>query len=337
MKVIQNWFIMNDRPRHILGVFLSIYIHVLVIGIFLGLSVLAKPEILEIREISFIDLTVEPETEVIKKPVIKKKNRFQRLFSKKSDDSQILKDRVEKPINDKPVTPGRRLDMKRKQAPINLARNDPVRLSKSKTSDILKISPAKGTQTNKKIVPAPTPINIVPAPTPINLHQKNNLKLSGTTLKLSGTTRKHNLPTAKTPKLQISLAKKELNIEPEKSEKQPQLFQQPSKNLQLTPAGLKKSRTFITGQLASRKILHKSTPKFPLWAKKQGVGATISMNFTVMEDGRVKENIVVVRTSGSKGWDDAVKQALKEWRFAPLSTKGRMDQTGVIYFQFVID
>ena len=328
MKVIQNWFIMNDRPRHILGVFLSIYIHVLVIGIFFGLSVFVKPEILEIREISFIDLTVEPETEVIKKPVIKKKNRSQRLFSKKSDDAQILKDRVEKPINDKPVTPGRRLDMKRKQAPINLAQNAPVMLSKSKTSDILKISPAKGTKTNKKTVPAPTPIN---------LHQKNNLKLSGTTLKLSGTTRKHNLPTAKTPKLQISLAKKELNIEPEKSKKQPQLFQQPSKILQLTPAGLKKSRTFITGKLASRKILHKSTPKFPLWAKKQGVGATISMNFTVMEDGRVKENILVVRTSGSKGWDDAVKQALKEWRFAPLSTKGRRDQTGVITFQFVID
>lgn len=321
MKVIQNWFIMNDRPRHILGVFLSIYIHVLVIGIFLGLSVLAKPEILEIREISFIDLTVEPETEVIKKPVIKKKNRFQRLFSKKSDDAQILKDRVEKPINDKSITPGRRLDMKRKQAPINLAQNAPVMLSKSKTSDILKISPAKGTQTNKKIVPAPTPIN---------LDQKNNLKLSGTT-------RKHNLPTTKTPKPQISLAKKKLNIEPEKSEKQPQPFQQPSKNLQLTPAGRKKSRTFITGQLASRKILHKSTPKFPLWAKKQGVGATISMNFTVMEDGRVKENILVVRTSGSKEWDDAVKQALKEWRFAPLSTKGRRDQTGVITFQFVID
>lgn len=172
MKVIQNWFIMNDRPRHILGVFLSIYIHVLVIGIFLGLSVLVKPEILEIREISFIDLTVEPETEVIKKPVIKKKNLFQRQFSKKSDDSQILKDRVEEPINDKSITPGRRLDMKRKQAPINLAQNDPVMLSKSKTSDILKISPAKGTQTNKKIVPAPTPINIVSAPTPINLDRK---------------------------------------------------------------------------------------------------------------------------------------------------------------------
>lgn len=312
---------MNDRPRHILGVFLSIYIHVLVIGIFLGLSVLAKPEVLEIREISFIDLTVEPETEVIKKPVIKKKNLFQRQFSKKSDDAQILKDRVEKPINDKSITPGRRLDMKRKQAPINLARNAPVMLSKSKTSDILKISPAKGTQTNKKIVPAPTPIN---------LDRKNNLKLSGTT-------RKHNLPTTKTRKPQISLAKKKLNIEPEKSEKQPQPFQQPSKNLQLTPAGLKKSRTFITGQLASRKILHKSTPKFPLWAKKQGVGATISMNFTVMEDGRVKENILVVRTSGSKEWDDAVIQALKEWRFAPLSTKGRRDQTGVITFQFVID
>lgn len=312
---------MNDRPRHILGVFLSIYIHVLVIGIFLGLSVLAKPEVLEIREISFIDLTVEPETEVIKKPVIKKKNLFQRQFSKKSDDAQILKDRVEKPINDKSITPGRRLDMKRKQAPINLAQNAPVMLSKSKTSDILKISPAKGTQTNKKIVSAPTPIN---------LDRKNNLKLSGTT-------RKHNLPTTKTRKPQISLAKKKLNIEPEKSEKQPQPFQQPSKNLQLTPAGRKKSRTFITGQLASRKILHKSTPKFPFWAKKQGVGATISMNFTVMEDGRVKENILVVRTSGSKEWDDAVIQALKEWRFAPLSTKGRRDQTGVITFQFVID
>ena len=99
----------------------------------------------------------------------------------------------------------------------------------------------------------------------------------------------------------------------------------------------KKTQTYITGPLANREIIDKTVPSFPLWAKAQGVGASISLRFTVMENGTVKENIIVERTSGSSEWDQLVVQSLKKWKFAALDQSDiRHDQTGMITFQFVI-
>jgi TonB family protein len=56
-----------------------------------------------------------------------------------------------------------------------------------------------------------------------------------------------------------------------------------------------------------------------------------------MENGTVKENVIIERTSGSLQWDQMVIAALKNWEFVALPGKGlRQDQTGVITFQFVI-
>ena len=56
-----------------------------------------------------------------------------------------------------------------------------------------------------------------------------------------------------------------------------------------------------------------------------------------MENGNVKENVIVERTSGSSDWDQLVIQSLKKWKFIALNNSGiRNDQTGVITFQFVI-
>ena len=97
------------------------------------------------------------------------------------------------------------------------------------------------------------------------------------------------------------------------------------------------TQTIITGVLANRKILKKVIPPFPRWAKMQGISATISLNFTVMENGVVKENVIVNRTSGSLQWDKIVIAALKNWQFVPLDNKGiREDQSGVITFQFIL-
>ena len=83
--------------------------------------------------------------------------------------------------------------------------------------------------------------------------------------------------------------------------------------------------------------MDKVIPQFPYWAKNKGVGATISLRFTVMQNGVVKETVIVERTSGSLQWDQMVISALKKWTFVPLKSGGlRQDQTGVITFQFVI-
>ena len=99
----------------------------------------------------------------------------------------------------------------------------------------------------------------------------------------------------------------------------------------------KETQTIITGALANREILEKVIPQFPYWARTKGVGATISLRFTVMENGIVKETVIVERTSGSLQWDQMVISALKQWKFVPLKSGGlRQDQSGVITFQFVI-
>ncbi|MCG8607366.1 energy transducer TonB, partial [bacterium] len=88
---------------------------------------------------------------------------------------------------------------------------------------------------------------------------------------------------------------------------------------------------------SAREIFQKDIPSFPRFAKRKGVGTTITLQFTVLPNGQVRENTAVVRTSGSAAWDDVVIRSLKRWRFTPLADGVRQDQTGTITFQFVID
>ena len=112
---------------------------------------------------------------------------------------------------------------------------------------------------------------------------------------------------------------------------------EPKKPMDMGNMKPRQTETFISGPLANRKIINKIVPPFPRWAKTKGVGATIALRFTVMEDGSIRENVLVERTSGSREWDQLVIAALKKWQFAALETNGaRKDQTGVITFQFVI-
>ena len=119
------------------------------------------------------------------------------------------------------------------------------------------------------------------------------------------------------------------------SEIQPEEFSYLIKELKsLIP---KETQTIITGDLANREIVEKVIPQFPYWAKTKGVGATIALRFTVMQNGIVKETVIVEKTSGSLQWDQMVISALKKWKFVPITSGGlRQDQTGVITFQFVI-
>ncbi len=97
----------------------------------------------------------------------------------------------------------------------------------------------------------------------------------------------------------------------------------------------KKTLFEIVGPLANREIIHKVVPKYPEWAKRQGVDAAVSLHFVVLSNGNVKRNIYVERTSGYSKLDRLVIDALSKWVFAALEKKfyGK-EQWGVITFYF---
>lgn len=318
-KVREIWqlLVSNTRSRHVLGTALSILFHVVVIGFYFLLASLEQAEILEIREITFVDESFNPP-----------KPRPSETPPPEQEERQTDTPTYSAAENSKPdaVTPeafaiGERLDMTRQQAPINLSKNSPIAPAKS-NSDILSVSPALGKQTDSKVVHASAPIN---------LGRNDSLQPAPHSAQPS-------LELNKPGKRNIVMAKRDMPIQARSSDQASTSLKRPDRQPAATSSDPKTTSTVITGQLADREIVHKVVPEFPLWARKQGVGASVALSFAVMENGRVKENVIVVQTSGASQWDDAVIETLKKWRFAPLDTNGgRRDQTGVIVFQFVIE
>jgi TonB family protein len=88
----------------------------------------------------------------------------------------------------------------------------------------------------------------------------------------------------------------------------------------------------LAGPVADRELLSHVTPEYPEWAKSEGVEASVTLHFLVLPDGRVKENVLVDRTSGFGDFDENAVIALRQWRFAPASGPG--EQWGSITFNF---
>lgn len=97
-----------------------------------------------------------------------------------------------------------------------------------------------------------------------------------------------------------------------------------------TVARAAKPMFLITGPLQNRKILFQQKPP-P--ADENG---SVLLQFTVSPEGHVKDNILVVRTSGNPRMDEMAVQALRAWKFAPLPTDQWRDETGTITFNFEV-
>ena len=91
----------------------------------------------------------------------------------------------------------------------------------------------------------------------------------------------------------------------------------------------------IRGPLSRRTVLRRTIPSYPEWAEKEGIEAGVSVHFVVLSNGKVKDNIYVVRTSGYPVMDKLVMDTLSHWQFAPL--KGDLygkEEWGVLTFYF---
>jgi len=94
----------------------------------------------------------------------------------------------------------------------------------------------------------------------------------------------------------------------------------------------------IRGPLSGRAILYKDIPSYPEWAEKEGIEAGVSVHFVVLSNGKVKDNIYVVRTSGYPVLDKLVMEALRNWEFACLQGDlyGK-EEWGVLTFYFSLE
>ncbi len=105
-----------------------------------------------------------------------------------------------------------------------------------------------------------------------------------------------------------------------------------------TVAEVKKAPVEISGPLEKRKVKAAYVPQYPLWAKKQGIEADVSLRFFVNPEGSVTQDIAVVITSGYKELDQLCIESLKKWIFVPLdASEPQVDQWGIIKIRFRLE
>jgi TonB family protein len=88
----------------------------------------------------------------------------------------------------------------------------------------------------------------------------------------------------------------------------------------------------LVGQVADRALLSHVKPVYPEWAKQEGVEASVTIYFLVLPDGRVKENVLVDKTSGFGDFDENAVEAIRKWRFEAVSST--KEQWGSITFNY---
>ncbi|MCX7698117.1 MAG: TonB family protein [Candidatus Goldbacteria bacterium] len=97
----------------------------------------------------------------------------------------------------------------------------------------------------------------------------------------------------------------------------------------------KKQALLIQGDIAGRPILVAKKPTYPLWAQQQGLEASVTIYFVVRPDGTVKDNLIIERSSGYPELDQLAKEALLQFKFAPIS--GSDEQSGYATFRFMLE
>lgn len=92
----------------------------------------------------------------------------------------------------------------------------------------------------------------------------------------------------------------------------------------------------IEGPLKDRKVVSADIPKFPEWARTQGMmEAEVAIRFNVDAEGSVMPGMRVERTSGYGRLDRLCMDSLKNWTFVPAPGSGA--QWGVITFRFILE
>ncbi|TPW19139.1 MAG: hypothetical protein FD126_2989, partial [Elusimicrobia bacterium] len=100
---------------------------------------------------------------------------------------------------------------------------------------------------------------------------------------------------------------------------------------------VKKNAVEIEGPLSNRRVVARSLPQFPDWAREMGlVEAEVAIKFYVTPEGAVVgDSLRVERTSGYGRLDRLAMDHLKVWKFQPKAISG--NEWGVITFRFLLE
>jgi len=116
---------------------------------------------------------------------------------------------------------------------------------------------------------------------------------------------------------------------------QPQADSKPQQAVAEVKLDTKGVNMTITGQIQGRKILKSVAAVYSSQAKKKGWEGVVAVHFTVLADGRVKDNMYFDQTSVHRDLNKAAMAAIKQFRFAPLpSDQAAIEQWGVITIVF---
>jgi TonB family protein len=87
----------------------------------------------------------------------------------------------------------------------------------------------------------------------------------------------------------------------------------------------------LSGPILGREVLSSRPPEYPAAARQQGWQGSVSVYFTVSEDGSIKK-VFVEKASPYQVLDRAAKRCLEHWRFSPKP--GADEQWGVLTIVF---
>lgn len=288
-----------------LGIIISVIIHILLFILLSGSSRRASMEYDDIKEVTFIDQSYRPEVaKVLSKGSIWGETRETYTESTPSSFGGDI------------VTPAIDLDTKldRSQAKIDLDRY----LTSEGVGDVVRIGNAKnGTMKSTDEILAEKPISLA----------KNLPRGAGGEGGIGGAGsigRKADVPTIKIDKKPPP---------PKVTEISKQVEKQVEEKLKVDKT---ETQFSLAGPIANRDILSKVLPKYPAWCLSKHISGVVKIRIWVEPSGKVREGTLIEMSSGYPDLDQAVINALKSWRFAPLPANVvQENQWGVITFRFV--
>ncbi|MDD3642971.1 MAG: TonB family protein [Candidatus Krumholzibacteria bacterium] len=90
----------------------------------------------------------------------------------------------------------------------------------------------------------------------------------------------------------------------------------------------------LVGPVADRALLRYRRPGYPDRAKREGIEGAVDLYFIVLPSGRVKESVLVQKTSGFEEFDRNAIVALLAWEFEPLGGGRTGEQWGAITIEY---
>lgn len=118
------------------------------------------------------------------------------------------------------------------------------------------------------------------------------------------------------------------------AEPKPQQAQQALADAEPKAMGGKGVAMTISGQIQGRKIVSSVLPVYSDEAKRRGWEGVVAVHFTVMPDGRVKDNLYFEQTSPHRDLNRAAMNAIRQFVFEELDAANRVEQWGVITIVF---